>query len=207
MLIFILKKLIFLLKSGCVERATSKHRVREEALRERRSMSAERISKLSVMVKRNLEALSEYRRAKTVASYVSKSDEVQTKEILKAALKAGKHVLVPRSHPSSLSLTFHEIHSLGELRPGSFGVLEPRADSRVVSLSKSELVLVPIVAWDAKGRRLGYGKGYFDRALKHKGGAVSVGLAFESQLHSSLPATKLDMPLDMIITEKRTLRF
>jgi 5-formyltetrahydrofolate cyclo-ligase len=64
-----------------------------------------------------------------------------------------------------------------------------------------------VVAWDDTGQRLGYGKGYFDRELRSIGRAASAGLAFESQRRDRLPATPSDVPLDIIVTERRVLRF
>jgi 5-formyltetrahydrofolate cyclo-ligase len=145
--------------------------------------------------------------ADVIASYVSKKDEVQTSGILLSAFSSGKRVLVPRSDPASMSLFFHEIESLDQLAPGSFGVLEPPVESKVVPLSESQLVIVPVVAWDGRGRRVGYGKGYFDRGLKSRGMAVCAGLAFESQRWDFLPTTPSDVPLDIMVTERRVLRF
>ena len=84
-------------------------------------------------------------------------------------------------------------------------MLEPPETSAPVPLARAQLVLVPVVAWDEKGGRIGYGKGYFDRELRHRGRALSVGLAFESQRVEEVPATQLDVPLDVFVTEKRTL--
>lgn len=185
----------------------SKGQAREEALRARRSLTPEDVDALSDMVSKNVLALPEYAKAQVIASYVAKRDEVQTAEILRRALASGKRVIVPRSIPSSLRLSFHEINGLDELKPGTFGILEPAADARGVSLAESDFILVPVVAWDSRGNRVGYGKGYFDRELKSRGRALCAGLAFEVQLHDPLPNTPTDVPMDMVITEKRVIRF
>lgn len=185
----------------------SKGQAREEALRARRSLTPEDIRVLSHMVAKNLLVLPEYEKARVIASYVAKGDEVQTAEVLRHALTSGKRVIVPRSIPSTFKLSFHEIHGLDELSPGTFGILEPAADSKSVLLAESDFILVPVVAWDSHGNRVGYGKGYFDRELKTKGKALCAGLAFEVQLHDPLPTTPTDVPLDMVVTEKRVIRF
>ncbi len=184
-----------------------KRQIREDALESRRSLTAEQVQSLSVGVQTNLESLPEYSEAKVIASYVAQRDEVQTKAIIESALSAGKKVLVPKGDPTSLNLTFHEIHSLDELAPGNFGVPEPSSGSRAIPLMEAQLVLVPIVAWDSDGQRVGYGRGYFDRALKSRGPALATGLAFESQHREALPATNSDVPLDIVVTEQGVRRF
>ena len=185
----------------------SKSEARKEALRLRRQLSPREVQALSASVRENLLQLPEYSASRVIACYVAKEHEVQTAGILNAALASGKRIIVPRSDPISVTLTFHEIHGLDELRPGHFGVLEPAPDSKTISLSEADLVLVPVVAWDSRGNRMGYGMGYFDRALKGRGRATCAGLAFEIQLHDTLPSSSTDIPLDMIITEKRVVRF
>lgn len=185
----------------------SKREVREEALRARRSLTPDEVLLLSAKVQQNLASLPEFGAAKIIASYVAKRDEVQTAGILRQALAAGKKVIVPRSDLSSVSLRFHEIHALDELRPGTFGIPEPSAGSPVVPLGESDIILVPLVAWDLRGHRVGYGKGYFDRGLKSRGNALCVGLAFEIQVQDSVPSTPTDVPMDVIATDMRILRF
>jgi len=185
----------------------SKREVREEALRARRTLTSDEVRVLSEKVRENLLSLPEFKTAKVIASYVAKKDEVQTTDILKLALASGKRVIVPRSDVSSGTLRFHEISSLDGLRPGTFGILEPSADSQYVPLGDSDIVLVPLVAWDFRGHRVGYGKGYFDRELKSRGEALCVGLAFEVQVQDSVPSTPTDVPMDVIVTDRRVLRF
>ena len=185
----------------------SKREARKDALRTRKGLAADEVRRLSGKVHQNLLSLPEFGSAKVIASYVAKKDEVQTAEILKQALASGKKVIVPRSDPSSVSLRFHEIRSLAELRPGAFGIPEPPTGSPTVPLAHADVVLVPMVAWDLGGHRLGYGKGYFDRELKSRGEALGIGLGFEVQRRDSLPTTPTDVPMDAIVTDRRVLRF
>ncbi len=184
-----------------------KKEARQQALRARRSLAPEEVGSLSGRIRDRLLALPQYMGARVIATYVAKKDEVQTEGIIRSALSSGKKVLVPRTDAASMRLDFCEIRALDELVPGYFGILEPPPTSRPVPLSSAQLVLVPVVAWDEKGGRIGYGKGYFDRELKHRGGALSVGLAFESQRIEEVPATRSDVPLDAFVTERRTLVF
>lgn len=185
----------------------NKSEVRKEVLKLRRQLSLDEVQALSASITDNILHLPEYKASRVIACYVAKKDEVQTAEILRLALQSGKRAVVPRSDPTLHTLTFHEIHGLDELRPGSFGVLEPAADSTSIPLTATDLVLVPVVAWDSRGNRMGYGMGYFDRVLRNRGTATSAGLAFEVQMHDPLPASPTDIPLDMIVTEKRMVHF
>jgi 5-formyltetrahydrofolate cyclo-ligase len=152
-------------------------------------------------------ALPEYVDAKVIASYAAKRDEVQTAKIMLSALSSGKRLLVPRTDPGSMRLHFCEVNSLDQLAPGYMGILEPPLSAKAVQLRESQLVIVPVVAWDGLGQRIGYGKGYFDRELRARGRATSAGLAFEAQRRNLLPTTPSDVPLDIIVTERRVLRF
>lgn len=185
----------------------SKPELRLKALRARRSLPPEKLEDLSRAVKNRLENLPSYAEAKVVASYVAKSDEVRTQGIIESALASGKRVMVPRTDPTTLRLSFAQIQSLSELSPGAFGIPEPGPGAKPETLSEADVVLVPIVAWDDGGHRLGYGRGYFDRELRSKGKAVSVGLALESQRFDSVPQTAEDVSLEVIVTEDRTLVF
>jgi len=185
----------------------NKEDVRRDALKARRSLSAEQVEKLSARIQNVLMVLPEFLKAGVVASYAAKRDEVQTGRIMRSVLSSGKTLLVPRTDPHSLSLRFCEIRSLDQLAPGYLGILEPPLTSKAVPLSECQLVVVPVVAWDYAGQRVGYGKGYFDRELRSRGRAAAVGLAFETQHRDRLPATPSDVPLDIIVTERRIIRF
>ena len=185
----------------------SKGEQRASALRSRRSLSGEEIGLLSGSVAKRFLGLVEFERAKVVAAYVAKADEVQTSEIIRASLEAGKTLLVPRADPSTGALGFVPIGSMSELSPGHFGVLEPGAGSEESPLESADVVVVPVVAWDDQGHRLGYGKGYFDRALTASPGPLRVGLALEAQRAPALAQSTGDVPLDVIVTEARVLRF
>ncbi len=185
----------------------SKSELRLKALESRRSLPPERLEELSRAVQARLEGLPYYNRAKVVASYVAKRHEVRTQGIIESALSSGKKVIVPKTNLLTKRLTFHHIKSLSELSPGAFGILEPGPRAKPAPLSEADVVLVPVVAWDGRGHRLGYGRGYFDRELKSKGKAVSVGLALESQRFESVPQSFHDVPLEAIVTEDRALMF
>jgi 5-formyltetrahydrofolate cyclo-ligase len=185
----------------------SKAELRQSALEARRAISHTRLQGLSSRVQENLCAQNEYQKARTVASYVSKDYEVQTTGIIAALLEAGRRVLVPLVDTSTTSLLFFEIRSLGELAPGRFGIPEPSGSGAPVPLEESDLLLVPLLAWDDRGHRIGYGRGYFDKALARRGSSIAAGLALESQRVERIPEGPSDVRMDMVVTEERVRRF
>ncbi|MDG6915393.1 MAG: 5-formyltetrahydrofolate cyclo-ligase [Nitrososphaerota archaeon] len=184
-----------------------KSELRTAALKRRRSIGKAELAELSSRVEANLVALDEYRRARLLISYCAKDDEVQTRPIIERALAEGKRVAVVSTDVRTLRLGFSEIASFeDDLAPGAFGILEPRRDRlRPVSIAEADLVLVPLVAWDERGHRLGYGAGYFDRALAGTD-VLKVGLALESQRLPDVPESRHDVPLDVIVTDRRVVR-
>jgi 5-formyltetrahydrofolate cyclo-ligase len=194
-------------EAGAAARA-KKQQLRAVALRQRRSIDRGELAALSSLVAENLASLKEYKQARLVVSYCAKDDEVQTRSIIERALEEGKRVAVVVTDVPSKSLSFSEIESFeSDLAPGAFGIPEPRPGlARPVSLGQVDVVLVPLLAWDERGHRLGYGAGYFDRALAGARKLVKVGLALESQRLSQIPTSRHDVPLDIIVTEKRVVR-
>jgi len=185
-----------------------KRRLRVASLQKRRSIRPEDLASASALVEANLLSLEEYKAAELIISYCAKDDEVQTKAIIERALNDGKRVAVIVTDVPSKTLRFSEIESYAEdLAPGTFGILEPKQGRvRPVSLADADVVLVPLLAWDEKGQRLGYGAGYFDRALAGAPRITKVGLGLESQRLPDIPTSRYDVPLDIVVTEKRVLR-
>ena len=191
-------------------RTGSKTELREAAIRYRGELTREKLLELSDRVTKNVMSSKEYRNSKTIATYVAKNDELETSGIIRHSLAMGKRVLVPVTQTRKNDLTFSELRDYeSELAPGHFGVLEPKVRYiRPVPLREAELVLVPLVAWDDKGHRLGYGKGYFDSALSTIGFAtMTMGLGFESQRIPNIPQETHDVGLRAVATERRIVYF
>ncbi len=148
----------------------------------------------------------EYSEAGTIACYVSKGSEVRTPALIQEALSWGKRVLVPVVNRDTTALLFSEINGLDELTPGTFGVPEPR-HLRIRELDSADVIFVPGIAWDLSGYRLGWGRGYFDAALKQRPErTTSVGLAFELQIVDRVPRAQFDLPVDLLVTENRVVQ-
>jgi 5-formyltetrahydrofolate cyclo-ligase len=160
---------------------------------------------LSRQICRKLAALPEYLAADTVMSYVDFRSEVRTRHFLQTARRHGKRIVVPYCDGGQLGLFLLE--GLDELAPGSYRILEPeprwrgRTD-RKVDVAELDLIVIPGVAFDRKGGRLGRGKGYYDRFLpRTRKDAASVALAFECQLFDRVPMQPHDVYMDKVITE------
>ena len=150
--------------------------------------------------------MEDYTKAKVVMFYVDMRNEVMTKNAIKRALAHGKRVIVPRVK-KGYGLLAIEINSLDELAPGTFGVLEP-AEKEEIALNEIDIVVVPGVAFDKKGHRIGYGGGYYDNFLpKLRLDAKKVAVAFEMQIRDLIPVEFHDVKMDMIITEKSVYKF
>lgn len=133
--------------------------------------------------------------------YVSLPDEVETWRLIEYMLEHGKHVVVPRVSGARLQLA--EVRDPArDLAPGAFGVWEPRRGTRrTVPLRDLDLVLVPGLAFDRAGNRLGRGRGYFDRLLARAPRSLhTIGLCFRFQLLDRLPTNAHDRPVHAVLT-------
>jgi 5-formyltetrahydrofolate cyclo-ligase len=162
----------------------------------------------SGFIRHRLLQLPAWQEADTILTYVSFSPEVDTHKIIEEALRLGKRVVVPCVDPKGIETALSELRSRGDLAPGPLrGILEPAEAFRIpVDPSEIELALVPGVAFDRKGGRLGLGGGYYDRLMPKMKNAFRLGLAFSVQLHvGTLPLESHDVPIDVILTEKELI--
>jgi 5-formyltetrahydrofolate cyclo-ligase len=151
----------------------------------------------------------EYATARTVMYYISIRSEVRTRAALPAALESGKRIVVPWCNAQGELELFH-LTSMEELSLGTFQILEPKPEFRKLREKhlppdELDLVMVPGVAFDRRGGRAGYGKGYYDKLLQHvRKDTLLTALAFECQLFPELPMTDHDVFMDKVITELAT---
>ena len=180
--------------------------LRREVL-SRRSALTDRASRTQAIEAR-LRALDEFGPASTIASYIGVGEEVGTTALLEDALARGVTVAVPWRDGNDLHLA--RIASLDELVPVSFGLLEPPDDlarTRLLPPEDAGLLLIPGVAFDRKGGRLGHGKGFYDRLLERAGtGPLRIALCFECQLVEQVPMVAGDEPMDLVVTEDAVYR-
>ncbi|PKL15098.1 MAG: 5-formyltetrahydrofolate cyclo-ligase [Spirochaetae bacterium HGW-Spirochaetae-6] len=174
--------------------------IRQEIISRRKTLSSIWIEEVSRLIIEKLESLKAYQEAESLFAYLSLPGEVATGRLLERALFAGKRVGVPVIDQGNI----HAVSYQGEenLIEGAFAVKEPR-ERRVFQFDERTLILVPGLAFDPKGNRLGFGKGFYDRFLADKDKNLKIGLAFEFQLREKLPVEAGDVPVDWILSEEK----
>jgi 5-formyltetrahydrofolate cyclo-ligase len=151
-----------------------------------------------------LTSLPEVTRAGSVLGFASFGTELPTDPSMEALLAAGKRLLLP--YVDGRRLCAAEVGSIDDLAPGYRGIREPVARTPV-DLAVAQVVLVPGVAYDEHGRRLGYGGGFYDGLLSEIARSVPrIGLCFDLQIVDEVPAGEADEPVDLVITERRVVR-
>lgn len=160
---------------------------------EERARSSQRIADL-------VEGLPEYARATNVLLYAAFGSEVETRVLRERALGRGKRVFLPRMVERRLEI--HEWRPGDPLAPNRYGIPEPLASVPSANPVSLDLIVVPGLAFDRRGARLGYGGGYYDRLLGSVPHAFRVGVCYARQLVPELPSTHLDAPMDCVVTEE-----
>ena len=186
----------------------SKSFLRKRILALRRSQSPQVIARKSDEVKRKLLRTAQFCEARTIFFYLALADEVQTEKLIDHSLKLGKRVAVPLIESHNNQILISKLKDpKRELEPGRLGILQPKKNFyRPLTTEELELVIVPGVAFDKRGSRLGFGKGFYDRFLKRVPDKTkSIALAFELQLVDDIRPQPHDAPVDYIITEKRII--
>ena len=193
-------------------RAKAELRKRLRAIR--RKIPVANRNERSEAIAGQLKALSAWTNARTIAGFVAMGDEPNPAVALDSARDAGSRIVLPRVE-SETDMTFRaakahsaEAHSAkarsakAELETHPLGFKQPGADAPIVAPSEIDLVLVPALAADVRGHRLGYGGGFYDRALPNFGHATTVALVFHFQLMAELPNTPGDVPVRWVVTDQ-----
>lgn len=183
---------------------SDKNTLRAELKKRRAEMSEEEKESLDQLLSYRLFACESFRKADDLLIYVSTKLEVGTYEIIHWAFSAGKSVFTPRCIEGTNEMEFCHISSFYDLEPGKWGIYEPRSYCDVFTGSDNAICIAPALAYDRKGYRLGYGKGYYDRFLRSFNGC-RMGICYDSYILDSVFKESFDVPVEMIITEKREI--
>ena len=181
-----------------------KDSIRRLALAGRRRLTPAERTSFGAAILEQVTALPEFADAPSVLATASIHSEVPTMPLLEQVLAAGKVLLVPYVAEDG-ALRASPVGSIDELEPGYRGIPEPRARLPVEAASAG-LVIVPGVAFDEQGGRLGYGGGFFDGFLAAAGARPRVGLCFETQLVEQVPMAPHDERVHIVVTERRVIR-
>jgi 5-formyltetrahydrofolate cyclo-ligase len=173
-------------------------------LARRSSLPVTEVKTASTLVQHAFIMTVEFAEANVVSLYAPIHNEVDTAEVMHAALASAKILLFPAV--CHRGLEFRRITNPSVLRIGAFNILEPDATCPVHSPEEADLIVVPGVAFDVCGRRIGYGKGYYDKSLHQlEGKGRMVGFCYDFQLLDEIEEEPHDVKMDMIITERRTI--
>ncbi len=180
-------------------RSMLKKSLRTEILRRRKEYNKGKED--SALIAEKFLSLPEVKKAKSILLYFPHKNEVDTTFIIEELLKEGKDVVLPKV------VGFHiypiKISNLASLKSGYAGIKEPEGEK--YPLENIDIIVVPAIAFDIHGHRLGYGKGYYDRLLS-KVNALKIGLAYNFQVLEKLPSEPHDIPVDLIVTPTKIIK-
>ena len=177
-----------------------KKEARRYFLDKRNAISADEIKERSATLCKHILALDEFAAADTVLLFAPTRNEPDLSFVALEASKCGKTVAFPISRTSDCTLDFRIVNSLDELERGAYNILEPSINALPPVMSEKTLCIVPALAADEQGFRLGYGKGYYDRFLRDFKG-ISVCALLNDFSCKALPHNENDIPVDITIFE------
>jgi 5-formyltetrahydrofolate cyclo-ligase len=170
----------------------------------RRLLGPDEVQAAGQLVAQRLAEAPEFRERARLVLYAALPDEIPTRPLYEIARASGKGLLWPRT-AGPARLEFAPCRRWEDLIPERYGVLVPPPGQKGVALGREDLLLVPGMAFDLRGGRLGRGGGYYDRALGGivGGGPLSLGVGFEFQLVEAVPREPHDQPVGAVVTERR----
>ena len=173
-----------------------KKTLRQQIRQKKRAMTAEEIETASARLGELFAGCELYRQAKTVYFYLPYNQEVRTVPMLQRALAEGKKVAVPKVYGDEMRFIYLE--DLSQVEKGYAGIPEPIADEPVADDPKA-LVLMPGLAFDHQGHRIGYGGGFYDKFLEREPEHPTVALCYNFQMLENLETEEHDIPVDLVI--------
>jgi 5-formyltetrahydrofolate cyclo-ligase len=184
-----------------------KREIRKEGRARIRAVSEEALRKFSADAARLLSDRPEWKHAQRILAYLALKDELEFSHTLKSALADGKTIALPRFIPEQdtyCAAILPQKENFASLSFGRFGILEPPSTAPTIPLNQLDFVLVPGVAFDLSGRRLGRGKGFYDRLLAETNSAcMKCGVALEEQIVAAIPAESHDIAMNFVLTPSR----
>jgi 5-formyltetrahydrofolate cyclo-ligase len=159
----------------------------------------------SLAIQERVTRLPCFQNAAVVAGYVAMGNEADPAPILQRAVSLGRSIALPRVDPDTQALSLRSWSQGDPLVKSGWGVMEPPASAPAVPGEEVDLIIVPALAIDLRGYRIGYGKGCYDRLLAGLPGKTSIGIAFDFQLIEECPRTEGDVPVSLVVTDRRTI--
>lgn len=177
--------------------------LRKEMMNKRNSILEEEKKERDICILNKLLKTSEYKNSKVIFIYIGYSSEINTSNFIKKFLKDNKVVCVPRTNYEGKYMEAVVINSLENLSKDKYGILEPDKDLNPIDIDNIDLVILPGLAFDNKGGRLGYGGGYYDKYLSNMSDdVVKIALCYDFQVVDNVPMEEHDICADLLITDR-----
>ncbi len=180
----------------------NKKELRRYFLNKRDEMGEEEVRLYSESINERIKSLYEFKEAKKLLLFCPFRKEPDITPLFLESASSGKETIFPKVDNNDLRL--YKVDSMEAFKRGSFCILEPQYGEEV-SPEEIDLVLVPGLAFNIRGYRIGFGKGFYDRLLKKIRG-TKVGVAYSFQVVEELPTDEWDQPVDLIVTEKYVIK-
>lgn len=177
----------------------TKQQCRSLLIKRRRAIPKSEKEKWDRQIFKRLCDSKELQNADILLIYVSKSEEVDTHELIRFCISQNKAVAAPRCEGENL--TFYLISKFSDLQPGNFGVLEPKIYCKAAQFTGKSVCVLPGLGFSKKGDRIGYGRGYYDRFLSGFYGKT-IGICYSCCRDIEIPTEPHDRPVDMVIAER-----
>lgn len=181
----------------------AKRELRRSVITRRDAMSESNRAEASRLIRSRLLELPIVQAAGSVFIFISYSTEVDTHPVIETLLEAGRRVAVPKIVDKTTMLSV-PIQGWDGLEPDKMGILTPVSNEH--DQGPFDIAITPGVAFTENGERLGYGAGYYDRWFASHDVATKVAVAFEEQIVEAIPTDEYDLPVDIIVTERRLIR-
>lgn len=186
--------------NGDIRAEKNELRAKYKAIKE--NLSPEDKRKRDEYIFNKLTKCTHYQNAKTVLCFVSTDKEIDTHRVILHSLKQGKKVAVPKCTDRFGNMKFYLISSFADLEKGAYGILEPNIKKCTIFTDQIDSIcIIPGFAFDAKGYRVGFGKGFYDRFLKEYSG-IKLGICYNQCIVNKIPNGRYDIASDYIVTEK-----
>lgn len=173
-----------------------KKKLRQNMKAKRKALTREEKNDAAAKCLSKLKELPQFMNSDWIYAYIACRNELETADIIRWCLSHGKHIAVPKVHGEIMH--FYEIHSLADCVPGAFGILEPAGEEKD-RITESGFMLVPGLAFDKNGNRLGYGGGFYDKYLASHEEIITAALGYDFQIIEKVPAESHDRRMDYLI--------
>lgn len=186
--------------------ATAKKLLRSRMRRARSAISRAAAARAEQAAAAHLLGIPELRGAAVVGLYAAIGDELRTSELASALGGRGHTLAFPRIVPGQRALAFHRVGAPAELVPGPLRIPQPSAHAAAIDIGRIEVLVIPGLAFDHRGCRLGWGRGYYDVTLAHDQRPLCIGYAYACQVVDEVPCSDRDVLMDMLITDAGVVR-